>query len=111
MAKLKFLALILVTAILCLTIGNAVTGHGIKGNSNLNVTVLANETGTGTGDDSYKYDAEETYSNVKIVAQYYEGDKHCTEKTADIDRVCVKGNSLRQCESALIKDYWWKACT
>jgi len=50
----KILAMFLVTAILCLTIGNAVTGHGIKGNSNLNVTVLANETGTGTGTTGIK---------------------------------------------------------
>ena len=45
----KILAMFLVTAIICLSIVNAVTGHGIKGNSNLNVVVLAKETGTGTG--------------------------------------------------------------
>ena len=31
-------------AIICLSIGNAVTGHGIKGNLNLNMAVLANAT-------------------------------------------------------------------
>jgi len=49
MKKNKIVGLIIGLAILCLSIGNAVTGHGIKGNENLNVEVLANETESGSG--------------------------------------------------------------
>ena len=45
----KYFGLILVLAVVSLTIGNAVTGHGIKGNKNINTAVLASESGTGTG--------------------------------------------------------------
>ena len=54
----KIFGLIVVVAVICLSIGNAVTGHGIKGNVNLNMAVLADGSsgsgsGSGSGDDKY----------------------------------------------------------
>ena len=47
----KFFGVMVVLAVICLSIGNAVTGHGIKGNENLNVAVLADES-SGTESDT-----------------------------------------------------------
>ena len=80
----KIFGLIVVVAVICLSIGNAVTGHGIKGNVNLNMAVLADGSsgsgsGSGSGDEKNKEDKE----HLKDQDESYEyinslGEK-CTE--------------------------------
>jgi hypothetical protein len=51
--SIKILGLCIAIAITGLSLGNALTGHGIKGNKNLNPVVLADGTsGSGSGTDS-----------------------------------------------------------
>jgi len=99
MENLKILGLVMVLAIICLSIGNAVTGHGIKGNNNLNVVVLAKESG-GTESDEKKYHQIEgepynvddktviDMQNLEI-CYYYDG--------IAIDYSCVSGTTLKMC--------------
>jgi len=98
----KILAMFLVTAILCLTIGNAVTGHGIKGNSNLNVTVLANETGTGTGTEGGTANKKKELKDVVPIEisysdEYTSGSFICFDTLVKCEVWCGPGGS-EECE-------------
>ena len=89
MQNKKFFGLLVALTIVCLSIVNAVTGHGIKGNTNLNIAVLAKESGSGsfgTWDDEYWY-------QEKFKEGFYEGNWYDCSPPA--------GRECRQ------TDYWF----
>jgi len=116
MKEIKLLGIIMVVVILCLVIGNAVTGHGIKGNSNLNVVVIANETGTGTGSGTdlvgprkYVYVKE----NIKYPNGYADttGTSICTYSNLKIyDKTCYSGMELPTCTNLKNVKYYEVEC-
>lgn len=99
--KLKIFGLFIAVAIMGLSLENALTGHGIKGNKNLNPEVLANSTGTGTGTGKgtgtgtagSKYNVITDTPEVKMNNYYKEGDETCCNYTIFFNVDCAPNGS------------------
>jgi hypothetical protein len=98
--NIKILGLCIVIAITGLSLENALTGHGIKGNLNLNPEVLAtgSNSNSGTNNDTGSGSESETVDKYKIetipfpstVDNYKSGDSTCTKTTQRVETNCPK---------------------
>ena len=113
----KITGLLMGLAIIALSIGNAATSYGIKGNTNLSLVVLADGTGSsgsgsgsGSGSDSsekiYKYvkeneeeleDKGELSPDGKKMYLYFDGVAY--------DLTCKEGNVMVTCTDQHIEDW------
>jgi hypothetical protein len=100
--NIKILGLCIAIAIVGLSLENALTGHGIKGNKDLNPEVLAtgsnSGSGSGSGNNSLigpKYEiTKKTLSEVTTT--YTEGNQTCT-KTVGVYAILCKTNAWDDC--------------
>ena len=105
----KIVFLVIVLTICCLTLNNALTGHGIIGNKNLNSEVLASGSGSngsgsnssGTGDG---YTAETKLISSTYTGEYTKGDEICEKITRKYDLKCIKGGPLTTCTPGTITE-------
>ena len=92
--KLKITGLSIVLIITALTFGNALTGHGIKGNKNLNSEVFANgsnsNSSSGTdGNKGTKFFRDMKDLNTVTEPPYKKGTKICYKYTVTYTLKCL----------------------
>ena len=110
---MKFLGIGCLVAFLSLTVVNALTGHNIKGNPEINTEVLANGTTgtTGTGDDTILWEAEDDIENKEALGYFVENGKLCTLWQADITTICYESDQLPLCSGGTKFGSQWYTCS
>ena len=111
--KIKITGLCIALAITALTFGNAMTGHGIKGNKNLNSEVLASGSGSDTEGTSRKNKVVVISDfEIKYSKEYKKNGKTCKtfESSYRVDcdnngyEICNPGNVTSNGEQCIEYD-------
>jgi hypothetical protein len=104
--NIKFMALSIVIAITGLSLENALTGHGIKGNKNLNPDVLATGSNSGSNDEGTNLGTTVWWINPvpyhMVTTTKKEGNKTCTTTITTSTRYCILGGPS-ECEPGTIE--------
>jgi hypothetical protein len=112
--NIKISGLCIAIAIVGLSLGNALTGHGIKGNKNLNPAVFADGssgsgsgTGEGTGTDEgtgTKYTRDLKVESSDTGTPYTDGDQTCYTFHVVTKVTCTPGGSVDCIPGTIVSD-------